>query len=120
MPWRYSQTTGQLTLNGHPVAVGYSGKGPGRNNPQLEQARNVGPIPRGHYRIGPAHAHAAKGPVTMNLTPVGHLAHHRTAFLIHGDSRSHPGDASEGCIILTPAIRRRIAASGDYVLEVVE
>ena len=56
----------------------------------------------------------------MSLTPVGHLAHGRTAFLIHGDSIKHPGDASEGCIILGPHIRTRIAASGDTVLNVIE
>ena len=56
----------------------------------------------------------------MSLTPVGHLAHGRSAFLIHGDSTKHPGDASEGCIIFGPHIRQRIATSGDTVLNVVE
>lgn len=120
MPWQYSQSTGQVTWNGQAVSVGYSGRGAGRNNPQLEHMRDIGPIPRGQYSIGAAHIHPGKGPLTMTLTPVGHTARGRTAFLIHGDSRNHPGDASEGCIILPPDIRRRISASGDTDLEVVE
>lgn len=120
MPWQYSQRTGQLSRNDQVAGTGYSGRGAGRNNPNLEQARNIGPVPRGRYRIGRAYAHAEKGPVTMSLGPIGHLALGRTDFLIHGDSRNRPGDASEGCIILSPDVRRLIAASGDTVLEVVE
>lgn len=119
MTWEYSQTTGQLTHNGQPVAVGYSGLGAGRNNPGAEQQRNVGPIPRGTYVIGIPARHPTKGPLTMRLTPVGHRAHGRDNFLIHGDSREHPGEASQGCVILNNAIRSRISTSGDGTLEVV-
>lgn len=120
MPWEYSQRTGQINWNGRLLAAGYSGMGIGRNNPQMERVRDVGPIPRGRYRIGPSHAHPGKGPVTMSLSPVGHAAYGRTAFLIHGDSSQHPGAASHGCIVLPQDARRRIAASGDMTLEVVE
>ena len=121
MPWQYSQKTTELTHNGESIGSGYSGKkGIWRNNPAMEMVKNKGPIPRGQYRIGAARRHPAKGPVTMSLTPVGHRAHGRTAFLIHGDSVKHPGDASEGCIILGPHLRMRIAGSGDTVLNVVE
>ena len=40
--------------------------------------------------------------------------------MIHGDSIGNPGSASEGCIILGPAIRHRIWNSGDRNLEVVQ
>jgi hypothetical protein len=40
--------------------------------------------------------------------------------LIHGDSINHPGDASEGCVVLSRAVRQTIAASGDTDLEVVQ
>ena len=56
----------------------------------------------------------------MTLTPVGHTANGRTNFLIHGDSTNHPGDASEGCIVLSRTIRQAIAVSGDTDLEVVQ
>lgn len=29
--------------------------------------------------------------------------------MIHGDSRDHPGEASNGCIVMQANIRRRIA-----------
>lgn len=119
MPWKYSQKTGVLSHNGRDVGNGYSGKkGLWRNNPATETIKNKGPIPRGQYRIGAAGKHPAKGPITMGLTPVGHGAHGRTAFLIHGDSIKNPGDASEGCIVLGPHLRQRIAMSGDAVLVV--
>ncbi len=120
MPWTYNQRTGQLTRNGRVMGVGYSGRSNGRNNPALEAVSNVGPIPRGRYRIGPQHAHPTKGPYTMGLTPVGHGAQHRSHFLIHGDSIRHPGDASEGCIVLSRPVRQVISASGDPVLQVVQ
>ena len=56
----------------------------------------------------------------MALMPIGHNAHGRTHFLIHGDSIAHPGDASEGCIALSHAARQAIAISGDTELEVVQ
>lgn len=120
MTWQYSQRTGRLQWNGRDISIGYSGKGAGRNNPLMENARSIGPIPRGRYRIGPRYTHPAKGPVTLALTPVGHTAYGRTHFLIHGDSIRHPGDASEGCIILDRAARQAIAASGDIEIEVVQ
>jgi Protein of unknown function (DUF2778) len=120
MPWQYSQSTGRLTHDGRDVGGGYSGHGDdGQNNPTMEAVRNVGPIPRGSYRIGPQHSHPSKGPVVMGLAPVGHTAHGRTGFLIHGDSVRAPGTASEGCIVLRRNIRQMIADSGDAVLEVV-
>ncbi len=120
MPWQYSQSTGVLTRDGRVVGTGYSGAaGVGRNNPDAERLTDVGPIPRGQYRIGAQYSHQSKGPVTMALNPVNHSAHGRTHFLIHGDSIRNPGNASQGCIILRRDIRERIANSGDAVLEIV-
>lgn len=113
MPWTYSQTSGQLRHNGVLVTTGYSGNGQGRNNPDAEDQTNVGPIPRGRYRIGAAYHNAHTGDVTMNLDPVGHDAHGRTLLRIHGDSRQHPGHASEGCAIFNKEVRLQIANSGD-------
>nr|WP_123336389.1 DUF2778 domain-containing protein [Erwinia sp. JUb26] len=42
--------------------------------------------------------------------------HGRNLFRIHGDSREHPGEASEGCIILGPDARREIINSIDKTL----
>ena len=109
--WVYQQSSGELRLNGKVIARGYSGHGKGLNNPGLENVANVGPIPRGEYTIGESFKHASKGPTVMRLTPAGHNAHGRTGFLIHGDNAKMNQSASEGCIILGPAVRQQVAES---------
>ena len=60
------------------------------------------------------------GPYVLPLTPdPENLMYGRDGFLIHGDSITNPGSASEGCIILPRSARTMIAASGDNRLEVV-
>lgn len=116
--WTYSQSFKSLLHNKIPVGEGYSGYGGGRDNPSHECIRNLGPIPSGRYRIGLPYTHPTKGPVVMRVTPVGHDACGRTDFLIHGESKLHPGEASRGCIILGERFRRKIAESRDRDLEV--
>jgi hypothetical protein len=120
MAWQYRQGNGVLSRSQQRIASGYSGAGQGRNNPGMEGMRNVGPIPRGRYTISVAYRHPNKGAIVMRLTPIGHNAHNRTDFLIHGDSMRHPGNGSQGCIILPRNIREQISHSGDRELEVVE
>lgn len=117
MPWVYDQSSGEIRLNGQLVGSGYAGKGLGRDNPDMEHIRDTGPIPRGTYSIGAAYEHPILGPMVMNLDPVGHTAHGRDLFRIHGDNAIN--NASEGCIVLGPSIRKRISASNDRTLEVV-
>lgn len=118
----YEQTTGNLYL----VAVGdrtllgtgYSGTGDGRNNPDQQGTRNVGPIPQGLWRIGEAHDSHKTGKLVMDLTPVGHDALGRSDFQIHGDNaRTH--DASHGCIVMGRDVREKIASGEVRELEVV-
>jgi hypothetical protein len=116
-PWVYSQSTGQLTRSGQTYGRGYSGNGAGRNNPAQQGTRNVGPIPQGDYRIGTPHASQRTGPHVMDLTPTGHNAQGRGSFQIHGDNRQH--NASHGCVILPPDVRRTISGSGQNRLHVV-
>jgi len=120
VPWTYSQATGQLHHNGVLAGTGYSGAGlntnSGRNNPAMQHVPNQGPIPSGEYQIGSSFNHAQKGPTSMNLSPIGHNALGRSAFMIHGNNVQN--SASHGCIILGPAIRQQIANSGDNVLVV--
>jgi hypothetical protein len=117
MSWTYSQSDGTLMHNGRPVSKGYSGAGRGRNNASMESYRNIGPIPRGRYRIGSPYDTTTHGPHVMRLTPVGHNALGRAGFLMHGDNRTHT--ASEGCVILPPNVRDQISRSGDTSLDVV-
>lgn len=131
MPWIYHQSTGQLEYRSptgaagqhgaDQVATGYSGAPGSVNNSNAEGIANVGPIPRGRWQIGAIEAHHPHlGPNVMSLTPVGHSAHGRSAFYVHGDNALGNRSASNGCIILGPDIRHRIGRSHDRVLEVVQ
>ena len=120
--WIYEQATGKLKdASGAVVAIGYSGRYPdGKNNPQAQDLEDVGPIPRGHYRIGAPVDTVTHGAYVLPLGPaVGNQMFGRVGFLIHGDSVFAPGTASEGCVILSRDIRKRLWASGDHDLEVV-
>lgn len=98
----------------------YSGFERGKDNPALQSERGVGPIPTGAYWIGEARDTPDHGPVVMPLVPVpGVDIYGRSGFLLHGDSREHPGEASHGCIILPRPIRERIAANSDRLLLVI-
>lgn len=114
----YKQSDGELRLDGEFEGYGYSGTGMGRNNPAAENIPSVGPIPRGNYSIGPAYDHPTLGPIVFNLEPVGHDAHGRSAFRIHGDSANH--DASHGCVVCGRTIRERIRDDSEHDLEVIE
>lgn len=121
MPWTYYQESGRLyDPNGTLAATGYSGAGTttlqGRNNSAMEDIPNVGPIPQGDWAIGTMMNSAQTGPNVLPLTPVGHNAHGRNAFQIHGNNATN--DASHGCVIMPPAVRQAIANSGDTVLHV--
>lgn len=107
--YSYESATGTFSCEGVAVCDGYSGWGAGRDNPDLESKRQVGPIPRGCYMIGQPHFSQAVGPVAMHLTPIGHAAHGRSALMIHGDNSRR--DASRGCIILPRVVRDQIAAT---------
>ncbi len=119
MTWRYSQSTGILYHNRTRIAKGYSGKGNSKNSGADEALKNQGPIPIGSYSIGIPYNSNKVGPYAIPLTPVGHSAHGRTAFLIHGDNSTKT--ASEGCIIISPqSIRRKVINSRDLKLDVVQ
>ena len=117
--WTYSQGTGKLfDPDGVHVATGYSGKGRGKNNCELQHVRNVGPIPQGIYTIGQAYNSAKVGPFALPLTPdPSNDMGGRSAFLIHGDNKT--GTASEGCIILGRMVRDRLNYSAERLLKVV-
>src|SRR6266496_2462622 len=99
--WTYSQKTGEIQQDGNPVATGYSGAGEGKNNLQMQHVHNLGPIPQGEWTIaGPPINTAEHGPFVLKLHPEPKTeTHGRSGFLMHGDSREHPGTASQGCVI---------------------
>jgi hypothetical protein len=120
MTWTYRIDSGEMLEDGVVAGRGYSGKDECKNQSDLDCVKNRGPIPKGRWKIGPAFTHPQKGPLCIPLAPLpGTETYGRSGFLIHGDSRAFPGSASEGCIVIGPLVRDRIAKSKDKVLEVV-
>lgn len=114
--WTWDQSTGELRHDGALVHRGYSGHGAGRNNPAMEAVAGVGPIPAGTWTIKAPYDSKNVGPFALPLEPLGHKAHGRSAFRLHGDNKTN--DASRGCIIAPLHVRKRVWASGDRTLKV--
>lgn len=116
--WVYYQSTGELFYTGSPAtspfAVGFSGAGSCKNDPNSQCVEDLGPIPRGWYTIGePSTAHGWKPEdLYITLTPDADndmCNSARDGFLIHGDNILHPGWGSEGCIVINgKALRQQI------------
>jgi hypothetical protein len=122
---RYNQSTGRMICTsprtGEVIVdqTGYSGRGRGRNNPEMQGVQNVGPIPQGAYTIGESYHSKQVGPLAIPLVPdEGNEMFGRHSFLIHGDNAA--GDASEGCIILPRTDREAIIEHGVKTLIVEE
>jgi hypothetical protein len=100
---------------------GYAGTGTGRNNPEAQDQRNVGPIPRGEWVVdGELYNSPNTGRNTARLTPLPgneceETGRDCTSFRMHGNNEEN--DASEGCIVLPPD--RTIIPEGE-IIEVVE
>lgn len=119
--WTYCQSDGHvLDVTGKLLVVGYSGFGSGRNNPSQQSVHDLGPIPVGIWTFSAPTDTVTHGPYVLALTPEpGTDTFGRSGFLVHGDSREHPGEASHGCIILPRFARERMWESGDHQLQVV-
>jgi len=87
----------------------------------MQSVRNVGPIPQGDWTInGPPVNAAEHGLYVLRLGPKdGTETFGRTGFLMHGDSKSAPGTASQGCVIMPRTVREQVWNSGDRDLQVV-
>ena len=118
--WTYEQLTGRILQDDELVGTGYAGSPQGKNNPDMQEVAQTGPLPRGTYAIEAPQNSPHTGPFTLDLTPdPANEMFGRSEFRIHGDSIEHPGTASEGCIITARAIRERIWNSEDHELTVV-
>lgn len=133
MPWTYSQSSGEMRAqDGSLLFIGYAGIGEGKNNPFMQGTRNIGPLPQGKYTFQAPVNTQSHGPCVLWLVPdpTNNMLG-RSLFGIHDDSISHPGMASQGCIIAlanpnlggkwVSAITRRqhMWDSGDHELLVV-
>jgi hypothetical protein len=120
--WTYQQSTGILRdKTGQQVCIGYAGREKCKNNPFAQSVKGMGPLPRGIYEIlGPVNTER-HGPFVLWLVPMPeNEMFGRSSFGIHGDSKEHPGQASEGCIVIDRVHREQIWASGDHLLEVIK
>lgn len=117
----YDQSSGKLYRDNIHIADGYSGYDLGKNNPKMEGARGIGPIPKGIWQITQRRTSKNTGPVTLTLAPHAQTdTLGRSEFRIHGDSIKNPGAASHGCIILPRVVREEIWASNERILTVIE
>ena len=117
--WTYLQISGRLYHEEELIGVGYSGGGEGKNNPDFQNVKDVGPIPQGKYSIGTPVDTVMHGPYAMALTPdPANDMFGREGFLMHGDSVSAPGTASEGCVIMSRDVREEVWTSMDHDLTV--
>ena len=127
LAWYYDQSTGQTWWDNpstdafDPVlkGTGFSGaRGDHRDNPDSQHVKNQGPIPRGRYTIGKRRSTKSDGITILDNLPLAPDSANdmggRSGFLIHGGSRT--GNPSQGCIILSKAIRDEIESSGDTEL----
>lgn len=119
--WTYEQRSGRLLdADGSVIGKGYAGFGKSKNVPEDDHLKNLGPLPKGEYRIGPPFTSPSVGPYALPLIPnPANEMHHRSLFRIHGDSAKTPGAASNGCIVMQRAVRELIWKSDDHLLRVV-
>ena len=108
----YSIPTGVLTMGSSTIyRAGYSGHGPGLNNPAMCNVHDVGPLPAGGYAVEDAiEPDTHLGPFAFPLIPdPENEMFGRNGFYIHGDNAEMNHSASDGCIILPRMVRSRIA-----------
>lgn len=109
--WIFEQSTGKLyNPAGEVVETGYSGgncgKNPeGKNNPDMQNVHCIGPIPVGIYTRGTVVMESHLGPFAIPLIPnADNEMFGRSDLYMHGDT-TPSGNASEGCIIMSRAVR---------------
>ncbi len=120
MPWTFEQKTGRYLHNGTYIATGYAGREAGKNNPDMQNVKGIGPLPVGWYTFQTPADSDTVGKYAMRLVPdAANEMFGRNSFFEHGDSISEPGSASHGCIVLPRSVREETWNSGDHRLEVV-
>ncbi len=123
MNLNYAQSTGKVTLDdGTLVAVGWAGRGKGKNNPAMQAVKSTGPLPQGVYTIGPWYDHPRLGVMVARLIQTEGETFGRDEFFIHGASRNLDkfGEESKGCIVLTHNDREEVKDLNPATITVTE
>lgn len=118
----FHQRSGEYYLGPTLFTLGWAGCGLGKNNPEMQHVRMIGPLPRGRYRIG-APELASTGAYSLRLHPCPETEMFgRDGFLIHGPAvdASKRGQESHGCPIMHRICREQVVRLGVEWLEVVE
>jgi hypothetical protein len=113
---QYKQLTGQLfSKNKVLLGTGWSGNGVGKNNPKMQNVKNVGCLPQGWYKIGAPYDSPHTGALTLPLEPYSdNEMFGRSNFKIHGSAPNVDSNGfisgtttpvSEGCIIMPHDVR---------------
>lgn len=107
---KYEQATGKLFDDNGLIGVGWAGHQDGKNNPAMQDVKDIGPLPVGNYTIGDPVNGTHLGPLAFPLTPdPSNVMFGRGAFFIHGASITNPAMSSDGCIIQGRSVREYIA-----------
>ena len=118
--WTLEQSTGHVSQDSAYKGTAYSGFGAGKNNPAMQDDRDIGPIPCGLYTMKAPFKSAVLGLFVMSLAPdPNNVMFGRDDFYCHGDSISHPGKASHGCMVASHFLRQMMWTSNDHELRVV-
>jgi hypothetical protein len=105
----FEQTTGKLYDDDKLIGVGWAGHLQGRNNHEMQNVKDVGPLPVGKYIINDPIDSPKLGPKAFSLTPdPSNNMFGRADFFIHGASIEHPALSSDGCVIQGPVTREYI------------
>ena len=90
------------------VAMCWAGCGIGKNNPSMQEVHDIGPLPRGLYRVGPwEEMHPGLGPMVAHLEMVSGESFGRSGFYFHGPANDPAkyGQESHGCVVVAHAGR---------------
>jgi hypothetical protein len=134
--WTYEQLTGRLRdANLNLIGVGYAGRDffpvgvfvGGKNNPEKENLKDIGPLPAGIYTATALHEDdPIVGKYAIKLEPdpatrakIISYGRQPDTFFMHGDSFTHPGQASDGCIVQAHDVRVTFWTSTDHDIQVI-
>jgi len=116
----YSQSAHTLSRDTALLSdTGHSGNGDGLNNPDAQCQHNVGPLPRGLYKIGPWQTHPRLGPLSAPLIPQPDAQGSFNWLCGRGGFWLHGPELSDGCVVQLHDIRLALSTAGDQFLEVV-
>ena len=132
--WTFQSSTGKIiNPSGEVVCTGYAGGNcgdnpEGVNNPELQAASCVGPLPYGPknddtpniYTFGTPEDSPHLGPFAIPLIPDSdNNMFGRSGFFCHGDNAKLNKSASEGCIVAPRPIRESMWNSHDHKIQVI-